>query len=233
MYKTLVMKELRETALIWGFAVAAIAYAIFSVLIGANRLSFEGVPLLGWIMQQASLSGFNRNFIFLDAGLETKFTTMSVLFTIGVGLLQTLGESVRGTYPFLLHRPMSRRRIIAVKLAVGTGVYLGISGGAILILGLWSATPGTHPSPFEWSMTAGVWRIWIVMPIFYFGAFLTGIRPARWYGSRLFPLIAAVFFYFLASSFPNGFASNAAMTILIVACFTVCIFVASEDRDYS
>jgi hypothetical protein len=233
MYRTLAMKELRETSLIWGFVMAAIAYAGLSILLETSRLPLEEIPLLGWIMQQASLSGFDRNFIFLEAGLGRKFATMSVVLAIGIGLLQTLGESVRGTYPFLLHRPMSRRRIIAVKLAVGAGLSFGISGGAILALGLWAATPGTHPSPFEWSMTAGVWRLWIVMPILYFGAFLTGIRPARWYASRLFPLIAAVFFCFLSFSFPNGFVSSAVITILVIACFIACIFVASEDRDYS
>ena len=29
------------------------------------------------------------------------------------------------------------------------------------------------------------------MPLLYFGAFLSGIRPARWFGTRLLPLVAA------------------------------------------
>ena len=35
-------------------------------------------------------------------------------------------------------------------------------------------------------------RVWLLTPLVYLGAFSSGIRPARWIGSRLLPLIAVV-----------------------------------------
>ena len=42
-------------------------------------------------------------------------------------------------------------------------------------------------------MTAWAWQLWLCMPLVYLGAFLSGIRPARWFGTRLMPLVAAGF----------------------------------------
>jgi hypothetical protein len=39
-------------------------------------------------------------------------------------------------------------------------------------------------------MTGGAFRIWLVLPLFHLGAFASGIRPARWFGSRLLPLVS-------------------------------------------
>ena len=40
-----------------------------------------------------------------------------------------------------------------MKLASGLAVLLVITGAMIQIYAMWAATPGTHPSPFFWSMT--------------------------------------------------------------------------------
>ena len=103
-----------------------------------------------------------------------------------LGLRQTVGESIHGTWMFLLHRPVGWTRLIGVKLLVGVALYLVCGAAAILVYAWWAATPGTHASPFEWSMTVPTWKVWIVMPIVYLGgAFLSGMRPARWVGTRL------------------------------------------------
>jgi hypothetical protein len=52
--------------------------------------------------------------------------------------------------------------------------------------------PATHAGPFEWSMTGTAFQVWLLMPLAYLGAFASGIRPARWYGSRLLPLVSVV-----------------------------------------
>ena len=81
--------------------------------------------------------------------------------------------------------------MIAAKLLVGVVVYLVCAAAATLAYAWWAATPGTHASPFEWSMTVQTWKVWIAMPLVYLGAFLSGIRPGRWVGTRLLPLAAA------------------------------------------
>ena len=73
-----------------------------------------------------------------------KFYLISVVFAIALGLRQTLGESIRGTYPFLLHRPADRRWLIGMKLSVGTAVYLICTAVPILVYGCLGRHAG-HP----------------------------------------------------------------------------------------
>jgi len=134
-----------------------------------------------------------------EGSFYTWFIFLTLSMAIGLGLRQTLGESVRGSYPFLLHRPAGRRWLIGVKLLVGGGLYLACSAVPILAYALWAATPGTHPSPFDWSMTAPAWYISFGMTSLYLGAFLTGIRPGRWYRSRILPMAAALFLAYVAA----------------------------------
>jgi hypothetical protein len=71
---------------------------------------------------------------------------------------------------------------------VGVTLYLVCAAVPILLYACWAATPGTHASPFFWSMTVTTWKIWLAMPLIYLGAFLSGVRPGRWWLSRLWPL---------------------------------------------
>ncbi len=73
----------------------------------------------------------------------------------------------------------------------------------ILIYATWAATPGTHPGPFEWSMTGLAFRVWLLMPLAYLGAFASGIRPARWFGSQLLPLASVAVPSLFVYTFPN------------------------------
>jgi len=114
-----------------------------------------------------------------------------VATAIAMGLRQTLGESIHGTYPLLFHRPAERRWLIGMKLLVGVAAYLATGVVSIVAYSLWAATPGTHASPFQWAMTVPAWILWFGIAILYLGAFLTGIRPGRWFGTRLLPLVAA------------------------------------------
>ena len=110
---------------------------------------------------------------------------------IALGLKQSAWEVGEGTYYFLLHRPATRRFIFGTKLAVGAGFVLIVGGLLVLLYAMWAATPGNVATPFYWSMTGPRWQLWLCMPLLYLGAFLSGIRPARWFGTRLMPLVAA------------------------------------------
>ena len=118
-----------------------------------------------------------------------------MLFFIGVALAITLGfrqsawEPSQGTALYLLHLPLARHAIFLTKLSTGIGILLVCTLLPILIYGTWAAMPGTHAGPFEWSMTGPAFQVWLLMPLAYLGAFASGIRPARWFGSRLLPLV--------------------------------------------
>ena len=185
MFRAMAWKELRE---IRGIAVAAmVMYGLITV--GAID---PGSPLnlFGYLSMEWE-SGDRVPFV--QGTFAGWFYFFAAVTAIALGLWQTLGESVRGTYPFLLHRPASGRWLIGMKMLVGTAVYLTCTAVPLVIYSLWAATPGTHGSPFEWSMTTPSWVAWWAITVLYLGAFLTGIRPGRWYRSRFLPLAAATF----------------------------------------
>ncbi|MGA2796740.1 MAG: hypothetical protein ABSE63_04100 [Thermoguttaceae bacterium] len=182
MLKALVFKELRETI---GIAVIALLAYLAGIanLIGYIILPFGMVRIFPQPLQ--------GRIPFLDAEFMSWFMIVSVGFAVALGLKQTVGESVRGTWLLLLHRPMERRNLTAIKLIVGMSLYLIVSATAILIYSLWAATPGTHPSPFYWWMTVHFWQVWLILALGYLGSFFAGVRPGRWFGTRLMPVAAA------------------------------------------
>jgi hypothetical protein len=223
MLRALLYKELRETG--WIAAIALLAYLGYAancaghmVLPFFNAGNVDGVP-------------------FLDGGYPVSFGFVSTCFVIALGMRQSAVESGRGTWLFLLHRPMSMRRIIAVKLAVGAGLYLFCGAVGILTYAVWAAMPGKHPSPFQWWMTASMWNNWGVFTILYLGAFLAGIRPARWFGTRLLPLVAAatltVFLAVLPSEIPYWRPWGVVALVLVLVCFLSFIDFVAWTRDYS
>jgi hypothetical protein len=180
------LKELRE---IRGIAMLSLViYALLLVNVIAPRSSLNLLRLAGlWgeRNQQGSLLPLvNDAFVF-------RFHVVSAALAIALGLWQSLSETVRGTYPFLLHRPVSRRWLIGMKLLVGMAAYGICAAVPLFAYILWAATPGTHAGPFEWSMSWPTWVGLLAITLLYLGAFLTGIRPGRWYVSRLLPLVTA------------------------------------------
>lgn len=174
MLKALVWKEARELApLVILAAISELLYFLPPELLVLNQAESGGIP-------------------FVSDGLTTWMLVIGGLAGVVFGCWQTIGESVRGTYPYLFHRPVSRETVLLIKLGVGVSLMLLISGVPILWYALWAATPGTHASPFFWAMTATTWQVWIQLPVFYLAAFLSGLRPAAWLGSRALPLACAL-----------------------------------------
>jgi hypothetical protein len=136
---------------------------------------------------------------FLSDGFLFQFGVAACGLAMALGFRHSLGDFLGDAHAFLLHRPVRRRTIYATKLAVGLITYLLVTAAAILAYGAWAAWPGTHASPFQWSMTIPVWTLWLGMSAVYLGAFLSGIRPAAWIGTRLAPLAAAAGLAFLAA----------------------------------
>jgi hypothetical protein len=232
MILAIVGKELRET---WALALLAVALFLGHLnnyLGGCNTLVSK---FFTWI------PGFNvcttsPMFPFVLPGAngtyETLFGILGVTLAIVLGLRQSAWEGNQGTWHFLLQQPLPRRTIILAKLATGVGLVLACSLVAILVYGAWAASPRTHASPFEWSMTWPTFRIWLTLPLVYLAAFATGIRPAPWYGSRLLPLVSiaipAVLVQKLLAIWPLGVP----LLLLLAAGLTGAILSEAETRDY-
>ena len=86
-------------------------------------------------------------------------------------------------------------------------------------------------------MSWPAWTGWWATTLLYAGAFLTGIRPGRWYGSRLLPLVVAV----VGVATSIGIASNVPQATLWVCLavlgadiwVTSAILFVSQTRDFS
>jgi hypothetical protein len=185
MIRALAMKEMRETAWVWLIAAGWFGFMAADVM---------QVPLLpGFVSDRlfAPTRGDGREIPFVGNGIASSVALGMGVLGVALGIRQTVGEMWTGTYPLTLHLPMLRSRLFAVKFAVGVAVVWVLGGLALGALCIWAATPGTHPSPFEWNMTSHAWRTWFAMPIVYFGAAATGLFAARWYGMRLLPLVSA------------------------------------------
>ena len=112
MLRVMITKELRETAGIVAIA-AAVLLALFSRAMRHD--------LLPWYYY----GYFDYNAIpFVNRNSLTNFAWVSAGLALALGFRQTVGESIHGTWLFLLHRPVGWRWLIGVKLLVGLAVYL-------------------------------------------------------------------------------------------------------------
>jgi hypothetical protein len=217
MLTVIVRKELRETLGLAGLGLLAYLYFVTGEM---------GIGLFPWSRDS------QRAVPFVADGFLRSFCMVAVPLAIALGLRQSAAESWRGTWLFLLHRPAERRKLIGVKLAVGSLAYLTCSALPILLYSLWAATPGTHAGPFAWSMTLWSWQAWLSITSLYFCAMLVGMRGARWFGSRLFPLAAAALLVALIQLAPWWWLLGVASLLLLDAWLIAGILYVARMRDY-
>jgi hypothetical protein len=230
MFRAMMWKEWRQIQ-----GITLIALAAYAMLIVSTTMPSATNGMILFEMFRSGNEAPDIPFI-LDS-FPWYYLCISIALAIALGLKQTLGESVSGTYLFLLHRPASHRWIMATKLFTGLATYLVCAAAPILVYGWWAAT---HTMLFEWSMTLPCWTYWFAMAVLYLSAFLTGVRPGRWYVSRLFPLLAAAAPVLLAVATVNehrqGFAGHlwlcAALLLIDVWVMVTILFVA-RTRDFS
>jgi hypothetical protein len=219
--KALALKELRELRGI--VVLALLAYLILvSRMVGVKSLDF----LPGFPQEAETVPFVSGEFI-------SYFTMLCLLFAIAIGFRQSAWESSRGTYLFLLHKPVTRQAIFNMKLIIGIGVFLVCSAIPIGLYGWWAATPGHHASPFQWRWTlAAVWVMGSNL-LLYLGAFLSGLRPARWFGTRLLPLAASVLFLFALLTPTWHVWLQILVALLTAAAFVGAIHFVARVRDYA
>jgi ABC-type transport system involved in multi-copper enzyme maturation permease subunit len=170
---------------------------------------------------------------FTGSDFVTPFGFISAAFAIALSFRQTAMESSGGTFLFLLHRPLPRAEIMLIKVASGLGLFFVCASVPILVYGTWAAMPGHHPSPFEWSMTAPAWRSASLNSLLYLGAFLSGLRPARWFGTRLLPLAAVGLAMLVLTSFAwRSWVGLPAVVVIYCVLLATVRYVARE-RDYA
>jgi hypothetical protein len=216
MNRALIIKELRECAPVAALAALGAAYTVW---VYTRGVVFPGMGRSTWPVP------------FVNDDIYGPLLIVAGGLAVVLGFKQTVHEDVLGTYRYVLHRPVDRRQVFLIKALVGLSLVQTIGAAVILGYALWAATPGTHASPFFWSMTAPTWKVWTVLPLGYLGAALSGLRPARWYGSRLLPLVGSAFVAVFLFAQPWWWMT-AAGTIVVGAVLTASLLYVSQTRDY-
>ncbi len=226
MVLAIVRKELRET---WAFA----ALALGLYLIYLSPLMKNATPLLASLVTWLPGMGSGLPEVpFVRDGILTNFFLIGVALAIALGIRQSAWEPSQGTALYLLHLPLARRALFLTKLTTGVSLLLASTLLPILTYASWAALPRTHPSPFEWSMTGGAFRLWLLLPVVYLGAFASGIRPANWFGSRLWPLFAVAVPAIFAYATPHWWLIGLPIVLLAAGVLVCDILRESDTRDY-
>ncbi len=226
MVLAIVKKELRETR-----AFAVLALVVY--LIYLSNLTGQWGRLLSWIF--AWVPGMNLeppDVPFVEGPFERILFFIGAALAITLGFRQSAWEPSQGTAQYLLHLPLSRRTIFVTKLTTGISLLLGCTLVPILIYAIWAAMPATHAGPFEWSMTVPAFQVWLLMPLAYLGAFASGIRPARWYGSRLLPLVSVALPGSILVGLAQWWLIALPLLLLVAAVLVSDILWEVETRDF-
>jgi hypothetical protein len=149
-----------------------------------------------------------------------------------LGFRQSAWEPSQGTAQYLLHLPLTRRTIFLTKLSTGIGLLMACTLLPILIYAIWATLPGRHAGPFEWSMTIPAFQVWLLMPLVYLGAFASGIRPARWFGSRLLPLVSVALAGTLLAMLSGWWLIALTFLVLVAMALVSDVLWEAETRDY-
>jgi hypothetical protein len=196
-------------------------------------LGQAAMPLFSLIDVNSQILPNDRTIPFINDSTVGRIGLIGLLAALVFGLWQSGGELFRGTLLFLLHRPLTRTQIFGVKLLVGIALTVVIAGVPLTLYTLWAAMPGSHASPFYWSMAVPYWLNAARLPIAYLGAFLSGLRPGRWLGSRLLPAAAGLCCCLLLSLTNSVPWLSLALTLGAVALLLVAILHVAESRDFS
>ena len=178
-FTALVWKELREGAKWAALGAAGLGAALTYAL---HNLG-ESNPI-----QMLAYSGAS----ILSSSFLTMTTFGGPIVALLIALAQTIPESRGDKWGFLVHRPVTKSTLFFAKVLAGLILYSLASGIPFACSVAWVATPGHLAVPFDPRMSlAGIADLSCGM-VYYFAGLLTGMRLARWYGSRTLGIAAGI-----------------------------------------
>ena len=194
-FSALLRKELRES-LPW-MVLAAI------IFLGIGGLSTREVTVYGWHRWHYSTFSpgtvvetyrFNRPSVLNIAGIWLFCTSTGLGLVLGVR--HFLIPHFTRTWPFLLHRSVSRQTVLGAKLAAAT-VALFVPLGAIWVGLYWYVCqPELFLVPPPGRILIEGWLFIVLGLVAYLGTALVGLSTARWYTTRVFGLAFATIVIF-------------------------------------
>lgn len=137
---------------------------------------------------------------------------------VALGALQILPELRRDRWAVLLHRPISRGRILLDKIVGGLLLYFLATAAPLLISIIYVALPGRFAAPFLPGMAWPAISDLFLGMSFYLGALLISLNRGSWFGFRGLLAFALIPIFYLQMVAPNLFvAPFVASLVLTVA----------------
>ena len=137
-----------------------------------------------------------------------------------LGLLATVFESRGDAWAFLSHRPVDRSTIFWGKLLAAMILYALAAGLPLAGAIAWFLMPGHVAMPFYFDMSLSYIADFIAGGVCVPLGMIIGLRPARWYVSRGFPL--AMMFFAMAVTMLALEFSHAVLLSILFAALAIC-----------
>ena len=154
-------------------------------------------------------------------GLYAAMAVSCCLIAAAMGLLQILPEQRRDQWAFLVHRPATPGVLFWGKTIAGLSLYLIAVLIPFLATAVWAAVPGHLAAPFDARLLLPGLASVFAGGVAYFGAMITALRPARWYGARALPVLAALVTAFLPTAGGTEFVIVLGISALFLVVFGV------------
>ncbi len=136
-----------------------------------------------------------------------------------LGFLQILPELRRDRWASLLHRPVSRGVVFRGKAVSGLILY-ALATVPPFLFSVWLvATPGHFGAPFLPTMTLAGTADICAGAAYYFAALAMTLPRGVWFGTRVFPLLAAVHLTYFVTGVEFFYVAVEAAVLMALALF--------------
>ena len=200
-FSTLLRKELRE-CLPWMLLAAIVFLALGGFFLRAE-IHYRNPR---WHYSRLSPGTIVEPSLFTYYSILGVTGPLLLLSSIGLGLVLGIRQfwipHFTRTWPFLLHRSVSRKTILAAKLTVALIAFV-ISLGPIWIGLYWYANrpPEVFPIPQTPRVFIEGWIFIMLGLVAYLGTALSSLSTAKWYTTKIFGLVFAAFV--ILTTFPQ------------------------------
>ena len=184
--RAVILKEMRQNLVLVALAfLLMVIVALFGEYYRSGFLSYRYDPLN----------------VLLYESVRASIPLACAVAAFILGVAQPLSDLNFDRWAFLMHRPVPRSMLFWGRALAGLLLYFIIAGVPLIALLLYGMTSaGGHY--FVWQYTLPPIADFFTGTAYYFAGLLVADRQARYYGSRLVPLILAFAASFCASMSP-------------------------------
>ena len=198
-FSALLRKELRE-CLPWMLLAAIVFLALGGFFLRAETYDRSHYWRYSRISPGTTVSHYDLTYYPILKGTGPWLFFLSIGLGLVLGVRQFWIPHFTRTWPFLLHRSVSRKTILAAKLTA-TMIAFVISLGPVWVGLYWYAgQPEVFPIPQTLRVFIEGWIFIMLGLVIYLGTALSSLSTANWYTTKIFGLAFATVVIFTTFS---------------------------------